>query len=94
MKATGITRKVDSLGRIVIPKELREAKGITIDTQMEIFVRGDEIVLQKYEPYKRCIVTGEISERNISLLHGQINLSPEGMRKLVKELEYFPIWRG
>lgn len=46
MKSTGIARKVDSLGRIVLPKELRVARDISVDTLMEIFVREDEIVLK------------------------------------------------
>lgn len=88
MKSTGIARKVDSLGRIVLPKELRDAKGIDINTRLEIFIREDEIVLKKYEPYSRCAVTGKVSERNISLLHGQLSLSPECARRVVQELEY------
>ncbi|MFZ7822015.1 MULTISPECIES: AbrB/MazE/SpoVT family DNA-binding domain-containing protein [Priestia] len=87
MKSTGIARKVDSLGRIVLPKELRVARDISVDTLMEIFVREDEIVLKKFEPYNKCAVTGEVSQHNISLLHGQLSLSPESVKKLVKELE-------
>ncbi|MDO3662773.1 AbrB/MazE/SpoVT family DNA-binding domain-containing protein [Bacillus sp. C28GYM-DRY-1] len=48
MKSTGITRKVDRLGRIVLPKELRDAKGIEVNTLMEILINGNEIVLKKY----------------------------------------------
>ncbi|MCP6680859.1 AbrB/MazE/SpoVT family DNA-binding domain-containing protein [Bacillus nakamurai] len=89
MKSTGIARKVDRLGRIVLPKELRDASGIEVNTLMEIFIRGEEIVLKKYAPYSRCVVTGEASERNLSLLHGQLCLSPECAWKVVRELECF-----
>ena len=51
MKATGIVRKIDSLGRIVIPKELRRVFDIKDDEDvLEIFVEGNTIVLKKYEP--------------------------------------------
>jgi transcriptional pleiotropic regulator of transition state genes len=50
MKATGIVRKIDDLGRIVIPKEIRKTRGIKEGDPVEIFVDGDCIVLRKYEP--------------------------------------------
>ncbi|UED81915.1 AbrB/MazE/SpoVT family DNA-binding domain-containing protein [Lysinibacillus sp. CD3-6] len=50
MLSTGITRKVDELGRIVIPKELRRNFGIEEKDSLEIFTEGDNIVLRKYEP--------------------------------------------
>ncbi|KZE03972.1 AbrB/MazE/SpoVT family DNA-binding domain-containing protein [Bacillus mycoides] len=87
MKATGITRKVDALGRIVLPKELRDVLGIDINKKMEIYVKEDAIILKKYEPYGTCIVTGEVSKRNVSLVNGKFNLSPEGAKQLAKELE-------
>lgn len=56
MKATGIVRKVDELGRIVLPIELRRTLGISEKDYLEIFVEQDEIVLKKYEP--TCIFCG------------------------------------
>lgn len=51
MKATGIVRNVDPLGRIVIPKEIRNNFNLQINDPVEIFVNDDdEIVLKKYEP--------------------------------------------
>lgn len=51
MRAVGIVRKVDELGRIVIPKELRNTMNITEGTPLEIFVNNaGEIVLRKYHP--------------------------------------------
>jgi transcriptional pleiotropic regulator of transition state genes len=50
MKSTGIIRKIDELGRLVIPKELRESLDIKEKDSMEIFVEGDSIILRKYNP--------------------------------------------
>ena len=50
MKSTGILRKVDELGRVVIPIELRNKFDIQEKDPMEIFVDGSAIVLKKYEP--------------------------------------------
>ena len=49
MKATGIVRKVDELGRIVLPIELRHTLGIAERDALEIYVDGDSIVLRKYQ---------------------------------------------
>lgn len=51
MKATGIVRPVDPLGRVVIPVELRRTLGIKTDDSLEVFVDGDYIMLKKYEPH-------------------------------------------
>ncbi|MGO4498845.1 AbrB/MazE/SpoVT family DNA-binding domain-containing protein [Paenibacillus sp. 2RAB27] len=50
LKATGIVRKVDDLGRVVIPIELRRTLGVDIKDSIEIFTNGDSIVLKKYAP--------------------------------------------
>lgn len=61
MKSTGMVRRVDDLGRVVLPKELRQMLGIEkrdgMDACVEIFVDGDAIVLKKYEP--ACMFCGE-----------------------------------
>lgn len=49
MKSTGIVRRVDELGRVVIPIELRRTLGIHEKDNLEIFVDKDQIVLKKYE---------------------------------------------
>ena len=61
MKSTGIVRKIDELGRIVIPKELRRSLGIkdNLDS-MEIFIEDDMIVLKKYEP--SCIFCNDATD--------------------------------
>lgn len=48
-KSTGITRKVDELGRIVIPIEIRQKFGIEVGTQIEIYVNGSSIILEKFK---------------------------------------------
>jgi transcriptional pleiotropic regulator of transition state genes len=50
MKSTGIVRKVDELGRIVLPMELRKTHNIAEKDSLEIFTEGDNIVLRKYRP--------------------------------------------
>lgn len=58
MKSTGRTRGVDGLGRIVIPKEIRQAFDITDNKDaLEIFTEGNMIILKKYQP--GCIFCGE-----------------------------------
>ncbi|WP_445612985.1 AbrB/MazE/SpoVT family DNA-binding domain-containing protein [Geobacillus sp. YF-1] len=87
MKATGIVRKLDQLGRIVIPMELRRTLDINIKDSLEIFLDEDCIVLQKYKPDMACMVTGEVSNDNFKLADGKIILSREGAEKLLKEME-------
>jgi len=50
IKSTGIVRKVDELGRIVLPVELRRTLNIAERDSMEIYVDGSSIILKKYEP--------------------------------------------
>ena len=50
MKSTGITRKVDELGRIVLPVELRKSLNLEIRDTLEIFTEEDKIILKKYNP--------------------------------------------
>lgn len=56
MKSTGIVRKIDELGRIVLPVELRNRMNLNTKDAIEIFVDGDRIVLKKYEP--SCLFCG------------------------------------
>lgn len=50
MKSTGIVRKVDELGRVVIPIELRRTLGIAEKDALEIYVDDEKIILKKYKP--------------------------------------------
>ena len=56
MKSTGIVRRVDELGRVVIPIEIRNKFGIDAALDCEIYVDGSNIVLKKYE--QSCIFCG------------------------------------
>ena len=56
MKSTGIVRRVDELGRVVIPIELRNKFGIAEKDPIEIYVDGSSIILKKYEP--NCVFCG------------------------------------
>lgn len=56
MKSLGIVRKVDELGRIVLPVELRRKFGIEERDSLEIYTDNDSIILRKYEP--SCIFCG------------------------------------
>ena len=58
MKSTGIVRKVDELGRIVLPIELRRTLDIDVRDPLEIYIEGnDTIILKKYQP--TCVFCGE-----------------------------------
>ncbi|MED0963829.1 AbrB/MazE/SpoVT family DNA-binding domain-containing protein [Bacillus paramycoides] len=85
MKNTGVARKVDELGRVVIPVELRRTLGIAEGTALDFHVDGKNIVLRKHE--KSCFVTGEVSESNLELLGGRMYLSKDGASELLGILE-------
>lgn len=68
MKATGIVRKIDELGRIVLPIELRRTMGIDKKDPIEILVDGDQVVLKRYEPV--CVFCG--NKDNVQRFHGKI----------------------
>jgi transcriptional pleiotropic regulator of transition state genes len=67
MKSTGIVRKVDELGRIVIPIELRRTLDIEMRDPLAIYVDEDQIILIKYNP--SCIFCGDA--RNITNFKGK-----------------------
>jgi len=60
MKSTGIVRKVDELGRVVLPIELRRNFDINVKDSLEIFVDEERIILKKYQPAD--IFTGEMED--------------------------------
>jgi len=60
MKSTGIVRKVDDLGRVVLPIELRRTLSIAEKDSLEIYVDGEQVILKKYEP--ACIFCGNASD--------------------------------
>ncbi|PDZ14856.1 AbrB/MazE/SpoVT family DNA-binding domain-containing protein [Bacillus anthracis] len=85
MKNTGVARKADELGRVVIPIELRRTLGIAEGTALGFHVEGENIVLRKQE--KSCFVTGEVSDSNMELLDGRMFLSKDGASELLDLLE-------
>ena len=60
MKSTGIVRKLDELGRITLPIELRRNLNVSDRDPLEIFVEDDKIILKKYEPCD--VFTGSMDE--------------------------------
>lgn len=85
MKSTGIVRKLDQLGRIVIPKELRKVLDINERDPLEIFIDEELIILKKYQAKNACIVTGEISDENKEYAPGLV-LSPKGAEMVLNML--------
>jgi transcriptional pleiotropic regulator of transition state genes len=67
MKATGIVRKVDELGRVVVPIELRRALGIEIRDSVEIFTADDSVIIRKSRV--NCIFCGD--ENDITEFKGK-----------------------
>ena len=67
MKSTGIVRKVDELGRIVLPIELRRTLDIAERDELEIYLDDDKVILKKYEP--SCIFCG--SSCGLVTYHGR-----------------------
>ncbi|AWG44874.1 AbrB family transcriptional regulator (plasmid) [Priestia filamentosa] len=87
MKTTGIVRRADQLGRVVLPHELRRMLDIEKGTPLEILVDGESIILKKYQAQKICMITGEVSKDNMVFGNGQIVLSREGLNILSQELK-------
>ena len=79
MKSTGIIRKVDELGRIVLPIELRRTLDIAERDELEIYMEGDRIILQKFEP--SCIFCS--SSRELVSYRGK-NTCQECIRSMGK----------
>ncbi|HEX3076699.1 MAG TPA: AbrB/MazE/SpoVT family DNA-binding domain-containing protein, partial [Lachnospiraceae bacterium] len=67
MKSIGITRKIDELGRITLPIELRRTLDIEVGQSMEIYVEGERIILTKYQNRNVCKCG---STENVTNIHG------------------------
>lgn len=63
---TGIIRGIDNLGRVVLPKELRTALGLTGDSKVEITAESGAIVMRKYIPTGSCIFCGAVDEQAVT----------------------------
>ena len=80
MKSTGITRKVDELGRIVLPIELRRTLDIDVKDALEIYVSDDSIILKKYQP---CCIFCSNAEDIVS--HMGKNVCRSCLKELMKQ---------
>ncbi|MBX9998160.1 AbrB/MazE/SpoVT family DNA-binding domain-containing protein [Priestia aryabhattai] len=87
MKAAGVVRKIDKLGRIVIPKEVIKRLNIEVNsTLLEVKIEDEKIILEKYDvPSRACAVTGEVSHEN-KIYEGNICLSPKGAYALYSQI--------
>ena len=79
MKSTGIIRKVDDLGRIVLPIELRRTLDIEERDELEIYMEKDQIILRKYEP--ACLFCG--SDKKLISYNGK-NVCRDCVRKMTE----------
>jgi transcriptional pleiotropic regulator of transition state genes len=79
MKSTGIVRKVDELGRIVLPIEMRRTLDIAEKDALEIYVEGASVILKKYKP--SCIFCD--SNKDIIQFKGK-NICPKCLRELTE----------
>lgn len=89
MKSTGIVRKVDELGRVVIPIELRRTMNIKEGDPLEIFTEEDRIIFKKYVPNMACLITNEVSPDNLVLANGKLILSRKAAKTIVQEIEKY-----
>ena len=89
MKATGIVRRIDDLGRIVLPKEIRKTLRINCGDPIEIFVEKDEVLLKKYSPLCNvqeiakdvCKSLATVSEKSVIILDDEKVVAAEGHAK-------------
>ena len=82
MKTTGIVRKVDELGRIVLPVEMRRTLDIAEKDSLEIYVDGDSIILRKYQA--SCVFCDSL--RNVISYRGR-NVCSDCIEKLKSKIE-------
>ena len=81
MKATGMVRRVDELGRIVLPAEIRQAMDIKIKDSLEIYTEGEMIILKKYQ--QSCVFCRESDNL---LTFAEKRVCPECLKKLKEQL--------
>ena len=79
MKSTGIVRKVDELGRIVLPIEMRRTLDIAEKDSLEIYVEGTSVILKKYRP--SCIFCD--SNKDVVQFKGK-NVCPKCLREIAE----------
>lgn len=69
MKATGIVRRIDELGRIVLPIELRRCFDLTVRDAVEIYTEDDKIILRKYK--NACVLCGCVEQDKLVEFDGK-----------------------
>lgn len=79
MRATGITRQIDGLGRIVLPKELRNSFEINTNDALEIYVEDDKIILRKLQ--RTCVFCGD---KENTMEYGRKAICEKCLNKLVQ----------
>lgn len=71
MKSIGVVRKIDCLGRIVIPKETRTSLNIEIGDSLEVYTEGNgQIILKKFQ--RGCVFCGEANAHNVIIFKGKL----------------------
>ncbi|MBX4163349.1 MULTISPECIES: AbrB/MazE/SpoVT family DNA-binding domain-containing protein [Priestia] len=86
MKGLSTLRKIDAVGRIVIPIELRKLLDIGKDDEVEILLEDDHIEIKKYKESNECLITGEITPQNCRYANNLV-LSPLGAKILFNEIK-------
>ena len=94
-KTTGIVRKVDELGRIVLPKELRTTMGIDEGTPLEVYAdrKTGEIILKVYQP--GCVLCGTVTKDTTETFKGKIvcrDCRGQIIQSEAKKAERAPMW--
>ena len=88
MKATGIVRRIDDLGRVVIPKEIRRACNIREGDPLEIFLQDGEVVFKKYiPPYRDDLMATLQDAIDYYDNHEGDRATAEQLRKIAKEID-------
>lgn len=85
MKSIGIVRRIDELGRIVIPKEIRRTNGIEDGDPMEIYTDGEKIILTKYET-RVCVLCG-CKDWTVLIERNGKHICKDCIDELVEEVE-------
>lgn len=84
-------RSLDDIGRIVLPKQIRNEFHLGEKQMLEVYSDGERIILEKYDNLEPCIVTGESTKSNHTFAfgHGTVTLSPSGFKQLLEELSNY-----
>ncbi|WP_421535980.1 AbrB/MazE/SpoVT family DNA-binding domain-containing protein [Priestia sp. D3YE.R1] len=86
MKGLSTLRKIDAVGRIVIPIELRKLLDIGKEDEVEVLLEDDHIEIKKYKEFNECLITGEITPQNRRYANNLV-LSPSGAKILFNEIK-------